>query len=189
MNKVHVPDLPAPLWTAAELTGVTGGYWVHEPPAAWLPTGLTFTRRPKFMRPGDIYVTMDSATYNRADALKDDPAKAWDTAAQLPMLMAAGISAIIAQRDIPSAPARLPLLRVADSRRAVLDLARAARARFDGRAIAVTGTAGKSTTKEMLRHVLAQQGPTFATMANFNTRFGVPLSVAQTPRDARYAIY
>src|SRR5262245_23057115 len=184
---MNVANFSAPLWTAAELAEATNGFWEHEPPHSWEATGITFARG--FLRPGDIYVTMDSRTYGRAEGSKHSRSDTWDTADQLPALMAAGVSAIIAQRYIRSAPARLPMLRVADSHRAVLDLARVARARFTGRAIAVTGTVGKTTTKEMLRHVLGRQGPTFATMANFNTRFGVPLSLAQTPRDTRYAIY
>jgi UDP-N-acetylmuramoyl-tripeptide--D-alanyl-D-alanine ligase len=178
-------NLPPPLWTATELAEATGGRWVQAPSASWVPTGVSYARRLKYIRPGDIYLTMDSRTRK----LKSDPTAVWDTADMLPELVAAGISTIVAHRDIASAPAHLPLLRVPDARRALLGMGEAARARFTGRAIAITGTVGKTTTKEMLRHVLGRQGSAFATRANFNTWLGVPLSLAETPRDTRYAIY
>ncbi|HKQ93963.1 MAG TPA: CapA family protein [Aestuariivirgaceae bacterium] len=179
--------LPKPLWTPDELVAATGGTWVRNPDPSWLPTGITYMRRLQYLRPGDIFVTMDMATRRRVELRKPRRLNEWDTVDELPTFIAAGISAVIAQRDVP--PNGLPLLRVADSGLAVLDLARAARRRFTGKAIAVTGTVGKSTTKEMLRHVLGRQGPTYATMANYNSYFGVPLCLAQTPRDARFAIY
>lgn len=180
-------EMPTPLWTATELAEAAGGRWVNEPSSSWQPNGITYMRRLQFLRPGDIFVTMDTNTRRRRELKRPRLKNDWDTVNELPTFVAAGISAIIAQRDVP--PVNLPVLRVPDSGLAVLDLARAARERFKGHAIAITGTVGKSTTKEMLRHVLSRQGPTYATMANYNTYFGVPLCLAQTPRDSHFAIY
>ena len=187
MEMAELFTFPTPLWTPDELVAATSGTWVRKPDPSWLPAGITYMRRLQFLKPGDIFVAMDMATRRRVELRKPLQLNEWDTAEELPTFIAAGISAVIAQRDVP--PMGLPLLRVANSGLAVLDLARAARRRFTGKAIAVTGTVGKSTTKEMLRHVLGRQGPTYATMANYNSYFGVPLCLAQTPRETRFAIY
>ncbi|HZR89539.1 MAG TPA: UDP-N-acetylmuramoylalanyl-D-glutamyl-2,6-diaminopimelate--D-alanyl-D-alanine ligase [Bradyrhizobium sp.] len=81
-----------------------------------------------------------------------------------------------------------PLLVVDDVLEALRDLARAARARLQGQVIAVTGSVGKTSTKEALLHVLSAQGPTHASVASFNNHWGVPLSLARCPADARFAI-
>jgi UDP-N-acetylmuramoyl-tripeptide--D-alanyl-D-alanine ligase len=82
-----------------------------------------------------------------------------------------------------------PLLVVDDVLAALVDLGRASRARFDGQVIAVTGSVGKTSTKEALLHVLAGQGQTHASAASFNNHWGVPLSLARCPADVRFAIF
>ena len=92
-----------------------------------------------------------------------------------------------AQRDKFAADA--PLLVVEDVLAALVDLAHAARARLGAQVIAVTGSVGKTSTKEALRHVLGAQGPTHASAASFNNHWGVPLSLARCPASARFAIF
>jgi UDP-N-acetylmuramoyl-tripeptide--D-alanyl-D-alanine ligase len=82
-----------------------------------------------------------------------------------------------------------PLLVVDDVLAGLVDLARAARARLDAQVIAVTGSVGKTSTKEALRRVLGAQGPTHASAASFNNHWGVPLSLARCPASARFAIF
>jgi UDP-N-acetylmuramoyl-tripeptide--D-alanyl-D-alanine ligase len=91
------------------------------------------------------------------------------------------------QRDNFAADA--PLLIVDDVLAALCDLARAARARLAAQVIAVTGSVGKTSTKEALRTVLSPQGETHASAASFNNHWGVPLSLAAMPRDAQYGIF
>jgi UDP-N-acetylmuramoyl-tripeptide--D-alanyl-D-alanine ligase len=67
-------------------------------------------------------------------------------------------------------------------------LGRFARARFAGRVVAVTGSVGKTTTKEMLRAMLAAFGPTHAAVASYNNHWGVPLTLARLPADAAFAV-
>ncbi|MDQ8727809.1 UDP-N-acetylmuramoylalanyl-D-glutamyl-2,6-diaminopimelate--D-alanyl-D-alanine ligase [Bradyrhizobium sp. LHD-71] len=83
----------------------------------------------------------------------------------------------------------LPLLIVPDVLDGLRELARASRARLKGRVIAVTGSVGKTSTKEGLRRVLAAQGATHASVASFNNHWGVPLSLARCPAEVRYAIF
>src|SRR5690606_7167389 len=65
----------------------------------------------------------------------------------------------------------------------------AARARAKGRVIAVTGSAGKTTTKEALRHVLGSVGSVHASDKSFNNHWGVPLTLARLPEDTEYAVF
>jgi UDP-N-acetylmuramoyl-tripeptide--D-alanyl-D-alanine ligase len=92
-----------------------------------------------------------------------------------------------AQRDKFAADA--PLLVVDDVLAGLVDLAHAARARLGAQVIAVTGSVGKTSTKEALRRVLGAQGPTHASAASFNNHWGVPLSLARCPASVRFAIF
>jgi UDP-N-acetylmuramoyl-tripeptide--D-alanyl-D-alanine ligase len=91
-----------------------------------------------------------------------------------------------AQREKFAADA--PLLVVDDVLASLVELAIAARARLKGQVIAVTGSVGKTSTKEALRRVLGAQGETHASSASFNNHWGVPLSLARCPASARFAI-
>jgi UDP-N-acetylmuramoyl-tripeptide--D-alanyl-D-alanine ligase len=82
-----------------------------------------------------------------------------------------------------------PLLVVDDVLAALVDLGRASRARLEAQVIAVTGSVGKTSTKEALLHVLSAQGQTHASAASFNNHWGVPLSLARCPASARFAVF
>jgi UDP-N-acetylmuramoyl-tripeptide--D-alanyl-D-alanine ligase len=81
-----------------------------------------------------------------------------------------------------------PLLVVPDVLAALRDLAGAARVRTQAKVIAVTGSVGKTGTKEALRLALANDGETHASVASYNNHWGVPLSLARCPASARYAV-
>jgi UDP-N-acetylmuramoyl-tripeptide--D-alanyl-D-alanine ligase len=80
------------------------------------------------------------------------------------------------------------LLRVDDTLAALTRLGAYARARFTGRLVAVTGSVGKTTTKEMLRRILAAFAPTHAAVASYNNHWGVPLTLARLPPEARFCV-
>ena len=92
-----------------------------------------------------------------------------------------------AQRDKFASDA--PLLVVDDVLAGLVALAHAARARLHAQVIAITGSVGKTSTKEALRRVLDAQGPTHASTASFNNHWGVPLSLARCPASVRFAIF
>jgi UDP-N-acetylmuramoyl-tripeptide--D-alanyl-D-alanine ligase len=104
-------------------------------------------------------------------------------------LEAGAALAVVARdrRDQFAADARL--LIVDDVLEALRDLACAARSRLEGRVIAVTGSVGKTSTKEALRAVFSAQGETHASIASFNNHWGVPLSLARCPASARFAVF
>jgi UDP-N-acetylmuramoyl-tripeptide--D-alanyl-D-alanine ligase len=99
----------------------------------------------------------------------------------------AGLAVVAAGRRSQFAP-ETPLLIVPDVLAGLRDLAAAARARTQAKVIAVTGSVGKTGTKEALRLALAKDGETHASVASYNNHWGVPLSLARCPESARYAV-
>ncbi len=100
----------------------------------------------------------------------------------LPAAAASGATAAIVRQGTPAVPG-LDLLEVPDPLRAFGLLARARRRRLTGPVVAITGTNGKTSTKEMLAAVLRTRYVTYATRANLNNLVGVPLTILEAPED------
>ncbi|MBM3528885.1 MAG: UDP-N-acetylmuramoylalanyl-D-glutamyl-2,6-diaminopimelate--D-alanyl-D-alanine ligase [Alphaproteobacteria bacterium] len=96
--------------------------------------------------------------------------------------------AVVANDRRAALPPKAPLLAVPDVLEGLTALSRAARARCNGKFIGVTGSVGKTGTKEALRLALSADGATHASAASYNNHWGVPLSLARTPAGARYAV-
>jgi len=96
--------------------------------------------------------------------------------------------AVIAADKRQAVPAGAPLLVVPDVLHGLRDLAKAARARSQARFIGVTGSVGKTGTKEALRIALSADGAVHASAASYNNHWGVPLSLARCPETAAYAV-
>jgi len=97
--------------------------------------------------------------------------------------------AVVAKSHADKFPADARLLIVDDVLAGLVDLAQASRARLGAKVIAVTGSVGKTSTKEALRTVLGPQGETHASAASFNNHWGVPLSLARCPASVNFAIF
>jgi len=80
------------------------------------------------------------------------------------------------------------LLIVDDVQAGLEALGQAARARTNARVVGVTGSVGKTSTKEMLATILETQGKTHASVASYNNHWGVPLTLARMPRDTEFAV-
>lgn len=154
------------LWTSAELRAATGGTL----PAEVAVTGLSIDTRT--IQPGDLFVALRDVRDGH-DFVADALAK--------------GAAAALVDRDPPGLRAGAPLLRVADTLAGLQALGAAARARSTARVVGVTGSVGKTTTKEMLRTALGALGPTHASAASYNNHWGVPITLARMPRAARFA--
>jgi len=100
----------------------------------------------------------------------------------------AAFAVVAADRRAELAP-DAPLLVVPDALAALRKLAAAARARSAAKVIGVTGSVGKTGTKEALRLALSKDGETHASIASYNNQWGVPLSLARCPASARYAVF
>jgi UDP-N-acetylmuramoyl-tripeptide--D-alanyl-D-alanine ligase len=99
----------------------------------------------------------------------------------------AGLAVVAADRRA-ELPPDAPLLIVRDVLEALRALAAAARARTAAKVIGVTGSVGKTSTKEALRLALSKDGETHASVASYNNHWGVPLSLARCPASAQYAV-
>jgi UDP-N-acetylmuramoyl-tripeptide--D-alanyl-D-alanine ligase len=105
-----------------------------------------------------------------------------------PALAAQAGLAVVAADRCGQFATETPLLVVPDVLAGLRDLAAAARARTQAKVIAVTGSVGKTGTKEALRLALSKDGETHASVASYNNHWGVPLSLARCPASARYAV-
>ncbi|MEM6758236.1 MAG: UDP-N-acetylmuramoyl-tripeptide--D-alanyl-D-alanine ligase [Pseudomonadota bacterium] len=155
------------LWTAAEAVAATGG----ETPCDWSATGVSIDTRT--LQPGDLFIALTAARDGH-----DFVAQALDK----------GAAAALVSRVPVGVPQDAPLLHVADVQTALEALGVASRARSAARVVAVTGSVGKTSTKEMLREMLADQGRTHASVASYNNHWGVPLTLARMPRDTEFAV-
>jgi UDP-N-acetylmuramoyl-tripeptide--D-alanyl-D-alanine ligase len=104
-------------------------------------------------------------------------------------LAAKAALAVVAADRRAQFPADARLLVVPSVLSGLRDLAAAARARSAAKMIAVTGSVGKTGTKEALRLALSKDGETHASIASYNNHWGVPLSLARCPASARYAVF
>ncbi len=135
-------------------------------------------------------ISIDSRTLQPGEAYFAIKGDVHDGHAFVGAALAAGAAlAVVARDKRDQFAADAPLLIVDDVLDGLRDLARAARARLAGRVIAVTGSVGKTSTKEALRAVFAAQGETHASVASFNNHWGVPLTLARCPASARYAVF
>src|SRR4051812_44370542 len=135
-------------------------------------------------------ISIDSRTVGRGDAFFAIKGDARDGHEFVPKALEAGAGlAVVAQAMQAQMPAGAPLLVVPDVLGGLTDLARASRARSSAKIVAVTGSVGKTGTKEALRVALSKSGPTHASIASYNNHWGVPLSLARTPANARFGVF
>lgn len=156
-----------PLWTSAEAETATGG----RATAAFAATGVSIDTRS--LHPGDLFVALRDARDGH------------DFVAQA---LAKGAAAALVSRIPDGVAPTAPLLIVPDVLVALEALGRAARARTTARVVAVTGSVGKTSTKEMLRAALGGQARVHAAEASYNNHWGVPLTLARMPADTDFAV-
>jgi UDP-N-acetylmuramoyl-tripeptide--D-alanyl-D-alanine ligase len=135
-------------------------------------------------------LSIDSRTLELGDAYFAIKGAVHDGHAFVDAALKAGAAlAVVEKAQADKFPSDAPLLVVDDVLGALVHLAHAARARLQAQVIAVTGSVGKTSTKEALLHVLSAQGLTHASAASFNNHWGAPLSLARCPAEARFAVF
>jgi UDP-N-acetylmuramoyl-tripeptide--D-alanyl-D-alanine ligase len=162
----------APLWTSKAMIEAMRA--ARQGAVPDVVTGLSIDSRT--ILPGEAYFAIRGDVHDGHDFV--------DAA-----LKAGAALAVVESAQAAKFALHAPLLVVDDVLEGLRDLARAARARLPGQVIAVTGSVGKTSTKEALRSVLSAQGTTHASVASFNNHWGVPLSLARCPAEARFAIF
>ncbi|SLN44463.1 UDP-N-acetylmuramoyl-tripeptide--D-alanyl-D-alanine ligase [Roseovarius gaetbuli] len=155
------------LWSAAEAAAATGGRVVGD----WQVNGVSIDTRT--LQAGDLFVALKAARDGH------------DFVAQA---LAGGADAALVSHVPEGVAPDAPLLIVEDVLAGLEALGRAGRARTKARVVAVTGSVGKTSTKEMLRDVLSTQGRTHAAEASYNNHWGVPLTLARMPVDTDFAV-
>ena len=158
------------LWTSSEARAATGGTLIHP---GWEATGVSIDSRT--VAAGDLFVAIEGPNHDGHD--------------HVAAALAAGAIAALVSRVPAGLPEGAALLLVKDTLEGLRDLGRAARARSTAKVVAVTGSVGKTGTKEMLGLVLGEQGETHASVGSFNNHWGVPLSLSRLPRGARFAVF
>ena len=161
------------LWTSADMVEAMEGR-----PFGTLPAGITG-------------ISIDSRTLKEGEAffaIKGDQFDGHDFATSA---MAAGAGLlVVAEHRLPAfGNTKVPMIVVEDVLEALTRLGIASRARSQAQIIAVTGSVGKTTTKEALRHVLSEVGKVHASAASFNNHWGVPLTLARMPADTDYGVF
>jgi len=161
------------LWTGQAMLEATGGRPLGRMPDA--VTGISIDSRS--LQAGEAFFAI------RGDALDGHDFASAATAAGASVL-------VVAEARLPAlGRLTVPMIVVDDTLKALERLAAAARARSRARIIAVTGSAGKTTTKEALRHVLEGFGTVHASAKSFNNHWGVPLTLARLPADADFGVF
>ena len=155
------------LWTSTEAAAATGGRAIGD----WSVQGVSIDTRT--IEPGDLFVALKAARDGH------------DFVAQA---LAKGAGAALVSHVPEGVSSDAPLLIVDDVLDGLEKLGKAARARTKARVVAVTGSVGKTSTKEMLRAILSGQGKTHASVASYNNHWGVPLTLARMPVETDYAV-
>jgi UDP-N-acetylmuramoyl-tripeptide--D-alanyl-D-alanine ligase len=159
-----------PLWTVDEMTAAMGAE--RQGPRPTAISGISIDSRT--VAAGDAFFAL---------ADRRDGHEFVDAA-----LAAKAALAVVAAERRGQFPQDAPLLVVPEVLPALRDLAAAARRRTDAKVIGVTGSVGKTSTKDALLLALQKEGEAHASVASYNNHWGVPLSLARCPASARYVI-
>ncbi len=156
------------LWTSDEVITAINGVPNHN---AWHATGVSIDSRT--LASGDLFIALEGPHHDGHDHIQ--------------AAFKAGAAAALIHRE----PSDLvgPWVKVDDTERGLERLGLAARARSSAKIVAVTGSVGKTGTKDMLRLTLGDQAPTHATLGNLNNQLGAPLSLARMPHDTAYGVF
>lgn len=154
------------LWDSGKIDEVVGG--TSSKP--WECSGISIDTRT--LEKGDLFVALEGETGNGHAFLEDAARK--------------GAAAALVSEE---SKASLPFLKVEDTLRALEKLGIAARTRSNATRLAVTGSVGKTSTKEALKWVFKDQGITHGNVSSYNNHWGVPLTLARMPQETQFAIF
>jgi UDP-N-acetylmuramoyl-tripeptide--D-alanyl-D-alanine ligase len=160
-----------PRFSPDELAAATGGRWIGAAPPAEVAGVSTDTRT---LAPGALFLALEGERFDGHAYLDDAAGKG-------------AVAAVVAEGRAPAA-APLPLLAVKDTLAALGAIARHHRRRFHVPVVGVTGSNGKTTTREMIAAILATRGPVLKTEGNLNNEVGVPLTLLGLGPEHRSAV-
>jgi len=158
-----------PLWLAEDAAEAAHGRLLGSD--SWIASGVSIDTRT--LAPGDLFVALKDARDGH-----DFLAAAFEKGA---------CAALVS--DTEKAQGHGPALLVGDVLEGLTRLGEAARDRSAAKRIAVTGSVGKTSTKEMLAHCLAASGPTHRSLKSYNNHWGVPLTLARMPGKSAFGVF
>jgi UDP-N-acetylmuramoyl-tripeptide--D-alanyl-D-alanine ligase len=156
------------LWSAADIAAATGG----KAQGDWSVGGVAIDSRS--VQPGELFIALRGPNHDGHDFVAQ--------------ALARGAAAMV-HRAPAGLAADARLLLVDDTMAALTALGHAGRRRSRARIAAITGSVGKTGSKEALRLALGEQAPTHASVASYNNHWGVPLSLARAPHSTAFAVY
>ena len=160
------------LWTQVELSAALGV--PSSAPLGASVTGVSIDSRT--LEPGDLFFAIQGDAHDGHDHV----ARAFEAGAA---------AAVVSRERAPKLAALGPVFAVHDTLEAMTRLGVAARTRSKAKIVGVTGSVGKTTAKEMLRAMLTACGATHASAASYNNHWGVPLTLARMPANARFGVF
>ncbi|WP_444916501.1 CapA family protein [Microbulbifer sp. JMSA003] len=179
---------PGQTWNEEQINTIAGGRWLVPPPKGWFVrsviSGSSFIEESLDPILFVAHTNLDRA-YHEQSSKK--PTKFWDFHQKLPSF-ADQIAGVIVSKPVAGLPKDLPVLQVKDPIKVIVELGLAARERFTGDVIAITGTAGKSTTLKMITQTLGTREKILSSMGNYNSRVGAPSMMASLNQDHEVAV-
>jgi len=157
------------LWTDITAAQATGG---KAQQGSWQATRVEIDSRK--VKAGDLFVALKGENFDGHDYIADALAKG-------------AVAAMVTR--VPQALSKVPMLIVEDTLKGLEALGLDARKRINAKVIGVTGSVGKTSTKEMIRMALMAHGETYATSGNYNNHIGTPLNMANLPSSTQFAVF
>ena len=159
------------LWTEQDIIKATQGFFANDSIRPEMPiTGVSIDSRT--LVTGDIFIALVGDNFDGHDYVQSAHADG------------ASIAIVSTPVDCPC-----PQIVVPDTEQAMINLGIYRRHQVTAKIIAITGSVGKTSTKEGLHHILSQQGKTHANLGNLNNHLGLPLSMARMPLDTQFGIF
>jgi UDP-N-acetylmuramoyl-tripeptide--D-alanyl-D-alanine ligase len=157
-------------WTAALLQSITKGKLLG--PSTW--TATTFTHDSRQTTAGQLYVAIKGENVDGHSYIA-------------PALQNGAVAALVSHIP-PHLPQNIPLLLVPNVENALIEIGHYVRDHLTATVVGVTGSSGKTTTKDMLQLCLSSQGKSHSNFRSFNSRWGVPLTLAECEGDEKYVV-
>ncbi len=157
------------LWTSKDAAKATSGKSTQE----WLATGISIDTRS--LEKGDLFIALQGPSLDGHDYITQ--------------AKKSGASVCMVHKITEDMPEDMVYLEVKDTMQALIDLGQFARARTKAKIIGVTGSVGKTGTKEMLSIALSPSGKTHVSQKSYNNHWGVPLTLALMPADSEFAVF
>ncbi len=157
--------------TTSLLARWCGGRWTRPAPPA-----RRMVHDSREVEPGDLFIAIRGERLDGHEFVAAAAARG-------------AVGAVVERAAVPRLDPAIPLLVVEDTRCALRDMAARYRARWRGRVIGVTGSVGKTMTKELVADVLATRGRTARSPGNRNNDLGLPLALLNAPADLQWGVF